>query len=290
MGEVSASGEPTTNFLTITAIDQSPGRAAAIANAFARAISENLRTAAVSEIDSSIRGVKAQLSHLGPGQSSSRLQLVQQLNQLRAARSTQGSEAAILQAATAPGSPSGPHLRRTVELALLIGLLLGLGAVVLAEGADRKLRTPPDLEKMTDLPVLGAIPPSAFSEKLDTGPGDEEAFNMLRTSLTYFNVTKRLRSVVITSAGEKEGKTTVATRLALNVAASGRHAVLVDADLRRHEVAARLDLHPKVGLAEVLAGISELEDVLVEYPGERSRGRSTPRCCRPVRRHRTRPR
>jgi capsular exopolysaccharide synthesis family protein len=153
-----------------------------------------------------------------------------------------------------------------VELALVLGLLLGLGAVVLAESADRRLRTPPDLEKMTELPVLGMMPPSVFSEKLDTGREDEEAFHMLRTSLTYFNVSRHLRSIVITSAGEKEGKTTVATRLALNVAASGRHVVLVDGDLRRHAVAARLDLHPEVGLAEVLAGLREVDDVMVDYP------------------------
>jgi capsular exopolysaccharide synthesis family protein len=267
-GEVSASGDPATNFLTISAVDHNPARAAAIANAFAHAISQSLQSAAVSQIDETIKGVRAQLATIGHGAQNAavRQQLDQQLNQLRAARSTQGSEAAILQPATAPSSPSGPHLRRTVELALLIGLLLGLGAVVLAENADRKLRTPPDLEQLTDLPVVGAIAPSVFSGQLVTTPEDEEAFHMLRTSLAYFNANQRLRSIVITSAGEKEGKTTIALRLALNAAAAGQRIILVDADLRRAQVGARLDLHTEAGLAKVLLGEADLDSALVDYP------------------------
>jgi capsular exopolysaccharide synthesis family protein len=265
VGEVTATGDPQTNFLTISVVDQSPQRAAAIANAFARAISRNLQNAAISQIDSSIAGVTAQLGRTAHN-SALRVQLQQQLGQLRAARSTQGSEAAILQRARPPGAPSGPHLHRTVELALLLGLLLGLGAVALAENADRRLRTPPDLERLTDLPVVGAIAPSAFSAKLHTTPEDEEAFHMLRTSLTYFNASRRMRSIVITSAGEKEGKTTVATRLALNAASAGQRVILVDADLRRAQVAARLSLDPQVGLAEVLAGHQDLDSALVTYP------------------------
>ena len=265
VGEVSATGDPTTNFLTISAVDRRPARAAAIANAFAKAISQNLQSAAISQIDSSIAGVQAQLAHLS-AQDPARLPLLQQLNQLHAAKATQGSEAAILQPATAPSTPSGPHLRRTIELALLIGLLLGVGAVVLAESADRRLRTPEDLERITGLPLLAAVAPSAFSAVLDTGPEDDEAFNMLRTALMYFNVDTPLASVLVTSAGEKDGKTTIATRLALAAAQAGLEVALVDADLRRAQVSSKLELHPRVGLGAVVAGELPLSEALVNYP------------------------
>ena len=265
-GEVSASGNVTTNFVTITAQDASPTRAAAVANAFATAISKNLQQSAIGEINSTIAGIQAQLARLSSNDKITRPQLEQQVNQLTASKDTQGSEAAILQAATPPSAPSGPHLRRTVELGLLIGLLLAFGAVVLAEGADRRLRTPDDLEGMTRLPLLASIGASAFSGKLETRPEDDEAFHMLRTALTYFNVETRLESVVITSAGEKEGKTTVATRLALATARAGKHVVLIDADLRRAQVAPKLGIEPREGLGAVLAGSLELSDALVEYP------------------------
>jgi receptor protein-tyrosine kinase/non-specific protein-tyrosine kinase len=267
-GEVSASGDITTNFLTITAQDRSPARAAEIANAFAKAISLNRQDVAIGELHNAIVGIKAQLRHLSRTDTATRPSLEQQLSQLRAARSTQGSEAALLQPATPNPSPVGPHLRRAVELALLIGVLLGLGAVLLAENADRRLRTPDDLEGMTELPMLAAIAPSAFSGKLETSPGDDEAFQMLRTALMYFNVSRRLTSVMITSAGEKEGKTTIATRLALNLAHAGHRVLLVDADLRRAQVGPRFGIEAKAGFGAVLAGAWMLPTVLVNVPLE----------------------
>jgi capsular exopolysaccharide synthesis family protein len=266
VGEVSASGDQTTNFVTITAQDRNAQRAAAIANAFANAIAKNLQRSAVSQIDSTIKGIRSQLSQLGPNNTTLRPQLQQELNQLLASRSNQGGEAAILQAATPSGSPTGISKRRVIELGLLIGVLLGFGAILVAESADRRLRTPEDLENVTDLPLLGVIEPSAFAGGLATTREDEEAFQMLRTSLMFFNVDKPLDSVVITSAGEKEGKTTVATRLAVAAASSGLDVVMVDADLRRAQVSARLGIGAQEGLGSVLAGTRQLGDVLIRQP------------------------
>jgi polysaccharide biosynthesis transport protein len=170
----------------------------------------------------------------------------------------------VVQPALASNTPAGPHLRRTVELGLLIGILLAIGAVVLAESADRRLRTPEDLETFTALPLLASIAPSAFSGELDTSREDDEAFQMLRTALMYFNV-EHLDSVLVTSPGEKDGKTTVATRLALVTARAGMRVVLVDADLRRAQVSARLGLRTQLGLGAVLAGQCPTDEVLVDY-------------------------
>jgi polysaccharide biosynthesis transport protein len=265
VGEVSATGNITTNFVTITAHDPSPARAAEIANAFAKAISKNLQQSAVGQIRSTISGLEAQLANLSPNDTTTRPALEQQLAQLKASIAAQGGEAAILQAATPSTTPAGLGTRRAVELGLLIGLLLGLGAVVLAEGADRRLRAPEDLEGITNLPLLAAIEPGAFGEVTEESKG-EEAFQMLRSSLMYFNVDHPLDSVVITSAGEKDGKTTVATRLALASARAGLRVILVDADLRRAQVGTRLGIKAHDGFGAVIAGARNLSDVLVDYP------------------------
>jgi capsular exopolysaccharide synthesis family protein len=264
VGEVSATGAITTNFIRITATDRSPQRAAAIANAFAEAISKNLQQSALHEINATIRGLRSQVAQL-KANDPTRAGLQQQLNQLIASKNTQGSDAAILQPATASTTPAGPHRRRAIELGLLIGLLLAIGAVALAESADRRLRAPDDLEAFTGLPLLAAIAPTAFSESLETGPQDDEAFQMLRTALMYFNVDAPLTSVMITSPGEKDGKTTVATRLGLAAAQAGLNVVLVDGDLRRAQVSSKLKVRTQDGLGAVLAGQLPLDEALVEY-------------------------
>jgi capsular exopolysaccharide synthesis family protein len=266
VGEVTSAGDPTTDFVTIGVTDHSPQRAAAIANAFAQAISRNLQNTALNQLRASIASLQTQLLKLKRNDPT-RPTLLTELNQLRAAEATQGNEAAVLQPARPPSSPSGPHLHRTVELGLLIGILLAFGAVVLAESADRRIRTPEDLEGMTELTMLASIAPTAFSAELLTTPQDEEAFQMLRTTLMYFNV-EHLDSVMITSAGEKEGKTTIAVRLALVCAEAGMNVVLIDADLRRAQTSARFGIRRRDGLSSVLSGQRSLEDVFADHTFE----------------------
>ena len=273
-GQVSADADSITGFITITAQASAPVQAAAVANAFASALGTNQTSAAISDIDKQIAAVQKQIAATPPGPANlgTRQQLFQQLNQLRAARQTQGGNVTVVQPATPNATAVSPHVRRTVELGLVIGLLLAIGAVALAENSDRRLRSPADLESMTRLPLLSAIPTRAFSAPIDSTGEDDEAFQMLRAALTYFNVDRRLASVVLTSAGPKDGKTTVAIRLALATARAGKNVLLVDADLRRHQIQDRLSIVTTAGLGAVLAGERSLNDALVEYHVESGKG------------------
>jgi polysaccharide biosynthesis transport protein len=264
INDISTTADPTTNLVTIKATADSPAQAAAVANAFAQALNVNQRNQAISQIQSAIAGIKSELSHISKN-NPDWASLQQQLDQLEASLKDQNI-ATVLQPGEPNSTPVGPHLRRSVELGLVIGLLLAFGAVMLVEGADRRLRSPDDLESLTTLPLLAAIPPSAFSEELDTGPIDEESFQMLRTSLTYFTTDRSLASVLITSPGEKEGKSTVAARLALAAANAGLDVVLVDADLRRAGASSKFGIRPQAGLGAVLAGQRHVDSVTVDWP------------------------
>jgi capsular exopolysaccharide synthesis family protein len=265
-GEVSASADPTTGFLTISATDRDPARAAAIANAFAAALANRQAAQARTEIRQQVRTLQRQLAVTPPSQAGARLSLQQQISQTQALIGSAASGAQVVQAATPSASPIAPATRRDVELALVIGVLLGLGAVLIAENADRRMRMPEDVESLTGWPLLAPIPPGAFSPDHLAEPGAGEAFQMLRTALTYFNVEEPLRSVAVVSAVVGDGKTTVATGLALATAQAGKRAILVDADLRHPRAGARLGLEPKAGLGAVLAGGLELADALLPYP------------------------
>jgi capsular polysaccharide biosynthesis protein len=195
--EVSATPDPTTGFLTITAQAHDPALAAATANAFATALAERQSDQAKEIIQEQIGATSRQLAATPRSDSAQRLTLAQQIAQLRALQGSTNSVASVVQAATPSATPIAPKPRRAVELALVLAVLLGIGAVLAAENADRRLRTPEDVEGLTGWPLLAAIPPSAFSPAHLDDPADEEAFQMLRGGLTYFNVERRLSSVAV---------------------------------------------------------------------------------------------
>ena len=264
LGEVSASPNVDTGFLTITAVDRNPRRAAAIANAFASALGNHQTRQAIRSIDVQMAAFHKQLAATPLSDQTDRNSLSQQIATLEAVRGSTGAGAQVIQRATASSTAAAPNVRRSVELALVIALLLGIGAVVLAEHGDRRLRTPDALEHLTDIPLLGTIAPSAFSPEDPEAERDDEAFQMLRAALTYFNVDRGLASVAIISPGPAEGKTTVAVGLAVATARAGKHAILIDADLRRPQASTRLGISATAGLGAVLAGERTLSEVLIE--------------------------
>lgn len=193
---------------------------------------------------------------------------------LGATLKSDSGDVAVIQAAQPDYSPVGPHPRRAVELGLVIGILLAVAAVMLLDSMDRRLRSPDELESLTKLPLLASFAPSAFRAELETSAVDEEAFQTLRTSLTFFSIDRKIRSVLVASPGEQEGKSTVAVRLALASARAGLNVVLVDADLRRAGATAKLGLTPTVPLALALAEQRPIETALIEWPlGENDTGR-----------------
>lgn len=275
LGEIEVEPDVDTGFLTIGATDPDPRRAADVANAFALAISQNRSQQAIAQIDSSISNVQKQIAQLDPTDAVGKAQLSSQLQRLRTLKAAQGPSDAIIEKAVPSGAAVGRNTRRAVELGIVIALLLGIGAVAIAENSDRRIRSPEELEGMTDLPLLSAIPANAFTPS-DDPLRDEEAFQMLRAALTYFNVGERLASVVITSPGQEDGKTTVAIRLAEAVARAGRRVILVDADLRRPQIGPRLGLRHDGGLGAVLVGEQSLSAALVDAGVQTEGGAETP--------------
>jgi capsular exopolysaccharide synthesis family protein len=265
-GGVSASADTATGFLTITAQAAQPRRAAQIANAYARALGGYQTAQVIDTINLQIAALTKQLAGMpsDAASASARAALVQQIAQLRSQVGATGAGATVLQRAVANPSPVGPKTRRAVEFALVIALLLAIGVVLVAENSDRRLRSPEDLERLTGLPLLGVIPPSAFSPESESEPRSGEAFHMLRAALTYFNVDRPIKSVAVVSPLASDGKTSVAVGLALAAARAGKRAIIVDADLRRPQVCSRLGIEASDGLCSVLAGERQLGEVMFE--------------------------
>jgi capsular exopolysaccharide synthesis family protein len=275
LGMVTATADVATDFITITARAPTGRRAADVANAFAEAVVTTRTDQAVGRLNATIGKVEAQLEQIRGDTTTARdgrKQLSEQLQRLRALRAAQGNNATIVEPAVASNVPVAPRVARTVILAAIVALLLAFGAVVLAQGSDRKIRDPTELEDLTGKPLLSAVPRSAFGDEPNDGAA-EEAFQTLRASLTYFNVDREVKSVLITSPAQGDGKTTVATNLARAMARAGKDVILVDADLRRPQVAWRFHVAGAGGLGGVLVGEIGLQQAFVEPESDTLSGR-----------------
>jgi len=256
-----AGGE--SDLLSLVATADSAEEAAARANAFARAVNNVRSREAIEDLEAAIAALEDQEEELG-GDSAARTELATQLQSLRAARAAASTNVETIEPALEPDSPVAPNPIRNTALAALLSLLLGLGAVALAERLDRRLRKPEELEPLVGAPLLSVIPESAFPGKAPHPHAIEEAFGSLRASLTYFNIDRPLGTVMVTSPTRGDGKTTVATYLGIALARDGRDAIVLDCDLRRPQVATRLGVEGRIGLAQVLVGEATLDEALIE--------------------------
>ena len=266
---IKATADTTSNFIVITASAPTARRAAAVANAFASAVVGFRRDQARAHLSTAINQVDSELVATPKSQIQATQTLIGQLQSLRAQLSANTGDAQVAEAARVPGSPSSPRLVRTVVLAAIIGILAAFGLILLIEGIDRRIRRPEELEQLTGLRVLSAVPRSAFKPKSITA-ADVEAFDTLRASLTFFNVDREVRSILVASPMPGDGKTTVAAELACSVARSGKEVILIDADLRRPRVESRLHipLSGDLGLGTMIVEDIPLESGLVDVPVE----------------------
>lgn len=158
---------------------------------------------------------------------------------------------------------------------LLIGvvalsLAVGLGAAFLSHWTDTRVYTLEDLAKSSGISPLGFIPDMGRREgaqQLVTlhNPRSpvSEAYRTLRSTLRYATMDRPIRTLLVTSATEGEGKTVTAANLAVSIADTGKRVVLVDADLRRPSQHVLFEKERTAGLTTVLAGDLELSAVLL---------------------------
>ena len=91
-----------------------------------------------------------------------------------------------------------------------------------------------------------------------------EAFRTLRTNIQFSSLDKELKSIVITSSGSGEGKSTVMSNLAITMAESGKKVILVDCDLRKPSIHKKMGVTNSVGLTNILVQNVKKEECMVK--------------------------
>ena len=177
----------------------------------------------------------------------------------------------ILDAALLPKAPVSPNVPRSVALAVAVALIFSIGLAFALDALDSTVKTQEDVEYGAGMTFLGLIPTIDPDERTANGskvaaesknaPLDlyvywnpksqvAECCRSIRTNLLFMQPDKPARSMLITSAGPQEGKTTVAVSLGITMATSGLKVLLVDTDMRRPR------LHKALDLARANEGVS----------------------------------
>jgi polysaccharide biosynthesis transport protein len=187
--------------------------------------------------------------------------------------------------ARTPGSPAEPNIPRNLGFAFVLGLTSGVGLAFLLEGLDNTVRTPEQAQAISGLASLGMIPMGSKNSAdngskrglIVTGTKEPvelvtqsrpqsqmaESYRALRTSLLLTTLGAPPKTILITSALPREGKTTTSINTAVVLAQKGTRVLLIDADLRRPSIHKALGLGSRVGLSNVLTGGATLQQATI---------------------------
>ena len=192
----------------------------------------------------------------------------------------------ILDQARVPAAPFSPNPKFNLLLALLLGLMTGIGFALLLDYLDNTITSVGQIASTVPLPLLAVIPrhrnvASARKQRGPLAPATEfdliahedsraavtEAFRELRTSILLSNPGEPPRRLLVTSALPEEGKTATAINLGIVLAQLGRRVVLVDTDLRRPRMHKALRRDNERGVSTFLSGLEQDVHALVVGSG-----------------------
>jgi capsular exopolysaccharide synthesis family protein len=167
----------------------------------------------------------------------------------------------VVDPAEVPRSPYAPDVRRGLMVSFGGSLLFALGLAFGLEYLDNRIKTPDQIRRELGLPFLGMVPavhgkqsgPAPLLHN-EVPPQFAEAIRSLRTSLLFSSADEGAKTLVITSTGPGEGKTLVASNIAIALAQAGQRVILIDADMRRPRVHELFDRDQEPGLSNLLVG------------------------------------
>lgn len=260
--QVSATAPLDTATINISVSWSSPQQAQLLADAWSRSLADE-----VYNIENQRSGVTGPEARATPSPSPS-----------GSSASRQGAGESVVKIlplipANLPIAPSSPNVPLWAGAGLAIGIILALCYVFIGEVFDRRIRSAATLKEDFGQTVVGTVPVSeSLSEYRMLGAVSRasvrenfaviESFKELRTNLRFMNPDHPPRVIAISSCLPGEGKSTVASNLAIAIAEGGQPVVLVDGDLRRPKLAKIFGLVENVGLTDAVVGLAPVGDLL----------------------------
>lgn len=200
--------------------------------------------------------------------------LGERIKEINLTEDTGAMNISVLDAASRPGAPSKPDKRRIASMGLGLGLVAGILLALLRDRLDPRIRSAQEVSFALGLPVVGAVPSikggrgmqgivTRGQQALRLPRSDvAEAYRSIRTALFLGVPDGQARSILVTSPERGEGKSTLVSNLGIAIAQSGKRTLVLDADFRAPRQRDIFQLEDGAGLAEVLQGTAQLEDVV----------------------------
>ncbi|HEU4891939.1 MAG TPA: polysaccharide biosynthesis tyrosine autokinase [Vicinamibacterales bacterium] len=188
--------------------------------------------------------------------------LMQRAKETSVSSELKSSNIRVIDKAERPRDAVFPRKGLNMLLGLVSGAVLAIGLTFFFEYLDSRLKTPEEVKAHLGLPALGMVPalaPQSWKGReplihIGVPPGFAEAFRTIRTNVLFSSAEEGARALVITSTGPGEGKTTVASNLAIGFAQAGQRVLLIDADMRRPRVHEVFGRRQEPGLSNVMVG------------------------------------
>lgn len=203
--------------------------------------------------------------------------LLEKQQEASIAQASEISNIRVIDLAVTPHTQIKPNIRLNLLLGVIAGLLLSVAVAFFLEFIDDSLKSIEEVERFVKRPVYGIIPRIPDYRKEDDGTRTissalvthyspkspiSEAFRTLRTNIHFADPDRKLRALLVTSAGPSEGKSTIVSNLALTIANTGRKTLLIDCDLRKPNIHNIFELNRDPGLTTALLGEKSWREVV----------------------------
>jgi capsular exopolysaccharide synthesis family protein len=166
--------------------------------------------------------------------------------------------------------PISPKKGFNYLIALFLGMAVPFGYLMIRSVLNNKVETQDDIERLTDVPVLGKI----LHNKYKTGnvmfefpkSNIAESYRALRTNLDFYVRGGQKKVIMVTSSMEGEGKSFIALNIAMSYAQLGRKTILLDFDMRKRKIFFDEQEELKDGLSSYLINRANLQDIIIKSP------------------------
>jgi succinoglycan biosynthesis transport protein ExoP len=183
----------------------------------------------------------------------------------------------IVDRAEVPNHPVRPNKRRSLLLALIVGLAAGVGLAFFFEYLDNTIKLPEDVKQHLKIPYLGPVP--LFNSDKPDNPDDgihpnlvtlhspkssaSESYRGIRTSVLFSSAESVPQVFLISSAAPKEGKTITTANLAVAMAQADGKTMILDCDMRRPTINELFGISKDVGISNLLVGGGSAKETIV---------------------------